>query len=100
MRIIYEPRGRAAEYAPLAVSLYRGCSHGCTYCFVPDVIHEHDREAFLNARARKDALKKLALDCKELAAAGDQREILMSFTTDPYQPIEAQHRLTSTAIGI
>jgi DNA repair photolyase len=31
MRIIYEPKGRALEYAPLAVNLYRGCSHGCDY---------------------------------------------------------------------
>ena len=27
--VIYEPRGRAREYSPLAVNLYRGCSHGC-----------------------------------------------------------------------
>jgi len=26
--VIYEPRGRAGEYASLAVNLYRGCSHG------------------------------------------------------------------------
>lgn len=97
MRIIYEPRGRALEYAPLAVSLYRGCSHGCTYCFAPDVIHA-DREKFLQATPRKDAIKLLKADAAELD--GDKREILMSFTTDPYQPIEQECRLTSTAIGV
>lgn len=99
MRIIYEPRGRALEYAPLAVSLYRGCSHGCVYCFAPEATNT-EREDFLKAYARKDALKKLELDCKELVAANDQREILMSFTTDPYQPIERYYHLTSTAIEI
>ena len=99
MRIIYEPKGRALEYAPLAVSLYRGCSHGCTYCFAPGVIHV-TRENFLQASPRKDAIKLLKADAAELEAAGDKREILMSFTTDPYQPIEQQYRLTDVAIRI
>jgi hypothetical protein len=99
VRIVYEPRGRALEYAPLAVSLYRGCGHGCTYCFAPDVIHT-DREKFLQATPRKDAIKLLKADATELAGVGDKREILMSFTTDPYQPIERQYHLTATAIGI
>jgi DNA repair photolyase len=99
MRIIYEPRGRALEYAPLAVSLYRGCSHGCTYCFAPDSTRT-TRERFLQPSPRKDAIKLLKADAAELAAAGDTREILMSFTTDPYQPIEAEYRLTATAIGV
>jgi len=99
MRIIYEPKGRALEYAPLAVSLYRGCSHGCTYCFAPDVIHA-DREKFLQAAPRKNAIPLLKADAAELADAGDKREILMSFTTDPYQPIEQQYKLTAAAIGV
>jgi DNA repair photolyase len=27
--IIYEPRGKAKEYADLAANLYLGCDHGC-----------------------------------------------------------------------
>lgn len=30
-RIIYKTTGRAEEYCPLALNLYRGCQHGCTY---------------------------------------------------------------------
>ena len=33
MKVIYEPKGRAKEYAELAVNLYNGCSHGCEYCY-------------------------------------------------------------------
>jgi DNA repair photolyase len=35
---IYAPRGQAGEYAPLATNPYRGCGHGCAYCYVPNVI--------------------------------------------------------------
>ena len=33
IRAIYTPKGPALEYAPLACNLYRGCAHGCLYCY-------------------------------------------------------------------
>ena len=33
MNVIYEPKGRAREYSELACNLYRGCTHGCRYCY-------------------------------------------------------------------
>ena len=99
LRIIYEPKGRAREYAPLAVSLYRGCPHGCTYCFVPEST-KTKVEKFLQPYPRKDALSLLAKDCEDLVLAGDTREILMSFTTDPYQPLDEECKLTRSAIQI
>jgi DNA repair photolyase len=69
------------------------------YCFAP-ASTKTEREKFLQVHPRKDALRKLELDCKELAAANDQREILMSFTTDPYQPIERDTGATRDAIEI
>lgn len=99
MRIIYEPRGRALEYAPLAVSLYRGCPHGCVYCFVPESTRIEPAK-FLQPHPRKDALSLLKKDCEELQRCGDKREILMSFTTDPYQPLDIGEQLTRKAIEI
>jgi DNA repair photolyase len=99
MRIIYEPTGKAFEYAPLAASLYKGCDHGCTYCFAPDITRT-EREEFLMPYQRKDALKNFEKDCADLEKAGDTREILLSFTTDPYQPIEKIAGLTHAAIKI
>src|SRR3972149_6634508 len=35
MGVIYEPTGKAREYAELAVNLYSGCGHSCGYCYAP-----------------------------------------------------------------
>ena len=32
MGMIYEPRGRAREYSPLALNVYNKCDHFCRYC--------------------------------------------------------------------
>lgn len=40
MNVIYEPKGRAREYAPLACNLYMGCTHGCKYCYAPACMYK------------------------------------------------------------
>jgi DNA repair photolyase len=99
MRIIYEPRGAAFEYDPLAVALIRWCAYKCKYCFVPDVTKSPTGE-HLEPYIRKDALKLLTKDCMEMQDKGDNREVLMSFTTDPYQPIDDVSQITRKAIEI
>ncbi len=58
MKVIYEPRGAAFEYSPLAANLFRGCSHGCTYCYAPACLRM-SRDNFGKATVRKDVLKWL-----------------------------------------
>jgi DNA repair photolyase len=99
MRIIYEPTGKALEYSPLAVSWYRWCFFRCKYCFVPQYTHSPTGQQ-LPPFPRKEAMHLLDKDCRELEKAGDTREILASFTTDPYQPIDDKFRLTRKAIQI
>jgi DNA repair photolyase len=99
LRIIYEPTGRALEYAPLAVSLYRGCSHQCAYCFGPATLHMKP-EDFHQPSIRENTISLLKRDAWDLEAAGDNREILMSFTTDPYQHIDEVYRKSRTAIKV
>lgn len=98
MDIIYQPQGKAREYAPLACNLYTGCSHGCLYCFGPAVLHKSREEFHNNVQPKKDALKRLEKDAKKLR--GDDREILLSFVTDPYQPLEMELGITRQAIEI
>lgn len=82
MKAIYEPRGRAAEYAPLACNLYRGCTHGCRYCYVPRCLHASKESFHAEVRERRGVLDAFARDAEKLA--GDPREILFCFTSDPY----------------
>lgn len=98
MAVIYEPRGEAREGAPLAVNLYSGCGHGCRYCYAPLILRRKREEFVAQARPRPDILKSLA---REAAwRQGDDREILLSLTSDPYQPAEAELGLTRRALEI
>jgi DNA repair photolyase len=84
--IIYAPKGQAGEYAPLATNPYRGCGHKCSYCYVPQVI-KMDRPQFdAGAFPRPDFLAKLTKDAAKYQAAGITKQVMLSFTTDPYHP--------------
>ncbi|MFA5001980.1 MAG: radical SAM protein [Methanolinea sp.] len=95
--IIYEPQGRAREYAELAANLYRGCDHGCTYCYAP-LATRTNRESFHQPSVRNNVIEKFRHDAKELERVGETRPILLSFTTDPYQHLDIKEKLTRKAI--
>lgn len=97
--VIYEPRGRAGEYAPLAVNLYRGCSHGCVYCYAPEATFI-DREDFKNATPRPGIIARLSKDTSKAAADKATGNVLLCFTCDPYQPLDEIHQITRRAIQI
>jgi DNA repair photolyase len=93
----------ALEYAELAANLYRGCSHACRFCYAPSVLRKSGTtiEAFRNkVQPRPDIIKQFARDCRKLAEAGCTKRVLLSFTTDPYQPAEREHRLTRQALQL
>lgn len=97
-RAIYEPKGRAAEYAELALNLYDGCTHGCRYCYVPACLHRKPEEFFASAAPRKDILAALE---KDLARRRDwigDRRVLLCFSCDPYQRAERRHHVTRAAL--
>lgn len=91
MSLIYEPRGKAREYSPLALNTYSGgCDHRCRYCYCPDVM----RGAWCDTpRAR-------SLAGLEREAAKASRQILLCFMSDPYCAAEQTHRNTRAALGI
>jgi DNA repair photolyase len=98
--VIYEPKGKAAEYAPLALNLYRGCGHCCAYCFVPLSTHT-TRGVFHHPgwiAPRPSILQDLEIQARSMA--GDPRPILLSFTSDPYQPLEKKTETTRKALII
>ena len=100
--VIYTPKGRAGEYAPMAVNLYRGCGHGCTaYCFAPKASFM-DPEEFVKPVPRPAILDRLERDAPIAAKTyeGEDKRVLLCFTCDPYQPLDEIHALTRQAIVI
>jgi DNA repair photolyase len=83
---IYAPAGQAGEYAPLACNPYRGCGHGCAYCYVPGVLKMKRAEFDAGAVPRDGFLAALTKDAKKYQAAGCREQVMLSFTTDPYHP--------------
>ncbi len=78
-----------------SVNPYRGCEHGCVYCFArPTHAYQGlspglDFETTLFAKPNAAALLR-----KELSAPGYQpRTLAIGTNTDPYQPIEKRHRI-------
>ena len=78
-----------------SINPYRGCEHGCVYCFA------RPTHAFMGLSAGLDFESKLfakpdaakLLD-KELSKDGYQpRSIAIGTNTDPYQPVEKQWRI-------
>ena len=97
---IYTPRGAAREYAKLACNVYQGCSHGCSYCFGPNVTHK-EKDAFLQAKDRgPDFLERVDKDAKLLAQQGVTGQVHLCFTTDPYQILDTEKRITRKVIQI
>lgn len=85
-RPIYEPRTRAREYSDLAINIYTGCNHGCTYCYAKDM---HDRykpnENFANIKVREGIVEA----AKNQLSGGKYRDkkIMLCFMCDPYPAI-------------
>ena len=85
-----------------SINPYRGCEHGCVYCFARPT-HAYlglspglDFETRLFYKA--DAKRLLAA---ELAAPGYTcRAITLGTNTDPYQPIEREQRVTRDVLEV
>lgn len=78
---IYEPRGRAREYGELAVNIYTGCNHGCSYCYAPAVLHK-ERGAFTEVQARPGIVEAVRRQLEREKTTG--KTVFLCFTCDPY----------------
>lgn len=100
MNIIYEPKGAALEYSPLALNIYKGCVHACKYCYAAQAMRLTPEKYFSDPNPKQDIINLVKKDAEKLADAGDQREIMLSFIGDPYQPAEAELKLTRSVIEV
>jgi DNA repair photolyase len=85
-----------------SINCYRGCIHGCTYCFSRPT-HEYlgygagtdfDRKIVVKVKAPE----LLRQELMKPSWKGD--EIVFSFTSDPYLPLEAHYRLTRRCLEV
>ena len=85
-----------------SINPYRGCEHGCTYCFA------RPTHAYLGLSpgldfeskifAKPEAAKLLE---KELRAPSYKcRTMAMGTNTDPYQPVERTYAITRSILGV
>ena len=85
-----------------SINVWRGCEHGCIYCFARPTHAFHDLSPGLDFET-KLFMKHNAADLlrRELAAKAYQpKPIAMGTNTDPYQPIEARYRLTRACLEV
>ncbi|HEX7853573.1 MAG TPA: PA0069 family radical SAM protein [Sphingobium sp.] len=85
-----------------SVNAYRGCEHGCIYCFARPSHARYDLSPGLDFESRLIAKPDAAtLLRKELGKASYRvQTIAMGTNTDPYQPIEAEWRITRDCIEV
>jgi DNA repair photolyase len=85
-----------------SVNAYRGCEHGCVYCFARPTHAFHSLSPGLDFEsklfAKPDAPRLLKA---ELAKHGyTPAPLAMGTNTDPYQPIEAKWRITRACLEV
>ena len=85
-----------------SLNCYRGCIHGCTYCFSRPT-HEYlgygagtdfDRKIVVKVNAPELLREEL------LKPSWKGAEIVFSFTSDPYLPLEANYKLTRRCLEV
>ena len=85
-----------------SINAYRGCEHGCIYCFARPT-HCHlgysagiDFETKLTAKVNAAELLEKALNKPGYRV----KPIMLGTNTDPYQPVERERRITRSILEI
>ena len=69
--------------------MYKGCTHGCAYCYAPSLTHDERRwGTYVDVKIN-------APEVLERELRGLRRDqVFLSSASDPYQPVEAKYLLT------
>ncbi len=85
-----------------SINAYRGCEHGCIYCFARPT-HCHlglsagiDFETRLTAKVNAAELLERALSRRGYCV----KPIMLGTNTDPYQPVERERRITRAILEV
>ncbi len=85
-----------------SINPYRGCEHGCVYCYARPAHAYMDLSPGIDFESRLFVKHNAAELLKEALAKRSYRcsVIAMGANTDPYQPIERQYRVTREIIAV
>lgn len=88
-RLVY---GSSTGYT---ANLYKGCSHGCVYCYAPSLTHDERRwGTYVDVKVNAPEV----LDRELMGIRKD--EVFLSSASDPYQPAEAKYGLTRRCLTV
>jgi len=85
-----------------SINAYRGCEHGCIYCFARPTHAFHDLSPGLDFETKLFA-KPNAAELLRATLANPRYKpapIAMGTNTDPYQPIEDRYRITRAVLEV
>ena len=85
-----------------SINAYRGCEHGCVYCFARPTHAFHDLSPGLDFETRLFAKPDAASLLRKTLARPNYvpAPIAMGTNTDPYQPIERDYRITRDVLEV
>ena len=93
-RVIHKLNFRStSEYT---ANFYRGCTHSCSYCYAPSLIHdERQWGSFVDAKANAPTILR-----RELEKHPRKMAVFLSSASDPYQPLEAKFKITRRCLEV
>ena len=85
-----------------SINAYRGCEHGCVYCYARPSHAYHDLSPGLDFETKLFAKPNAAQLFRETLAKPGYKPapIAMGTNTDPYQPIEDRYRITRSVLEV
>jgi DNA repair photolyase len=99
--MIYEPKGAAREYSPLALNYYKGCDHGCKYCYVPSMMTRFNKNynhADMPVPERFQLIQKIKKSAEKHKHS--KKQVFLSFTSDPYNSLNNELKITVKVLRI
>jgi DNA repair photolyase len=76
-------------------NLYKGCTHGCAYCYAPSLTHD-ERKWGRYVDVKVNAHMILERELRGLR----RDQVFLSSASDPYQPVEAKYGITRRCLEV
>ena len=85
-----------------SINAYRGCEHGCIYCFARPTHAYHDLSPGLDFETKLFAKPNAAELLRKTLSKPKYKPapIALGTNTDPYQPIESRYRITRDILEV